>query len=92
MLKGFYESVHSRWAIQASRDALPAVDQEGLARLLANSGMRRKFERGDMTCKFCRDSVSEATVYALIRDSGSVKAVCSRPDCVAHLVEWIEGR
>ena len=91
-LRGYYETVRTRWAVQASREDVPAVDAGGLERLLHQTRMHRKFDRGEMKCKFCRRPVSEATVYALIRESGAIKAVCSQPGCVAQLVSWIEGR
>lgn len=92
MLSDFYKLIRSRWAVQSARESVPAVDTDGLASLLDEAGVRRKFERGDMNCKFCRTPVNEATVYAVIKDSGSVKVVCSSPACVSRLVEWIESR
>jgi hypothetical protein len=91
MLGAFLERVRSRWAVQSDRAPVAAVDSEGLTNLLDDSGVRRKFERGDMACKFCGTPVREANVYALIRDSGSLKAVCSQAACVSQLVAWIEG-
>jgi hypothetical protein len=88
----FYHNVKTRWAVQAARDAVPAVDSPGLARLLDKADLRRKFERGELKCKFCRTPVDDETMYALLRESGSVKAVCKRPDCVAQFVAWIESR
>lgn len=45
-----------------------------------------------MNCKFCGSSVTEANLYALAKDSGAVKVICSKPQCVSEFVEWIEGR
>lgn len=91
-MRHLYRNVRARWAVQASRDEVSAVDSRGLERLLEKTGMRRKFERGDISCKFCRQPVDESVFYAFVKDSGTVKAVCSKPQCVAQLVEWIEER
>lgn len=91
-IRNFYEAVKTRWAVQATRDGVSAVDGEGLDRLLDKAQLKRKFERGDVKCKFCRAAVDDQTVYALMRESGTVKAICTRPDCIAQFVEWIEER
>jgi hypothetical protein len=88
----FYQTVRVRWAVQAAREDVPAVDTAGLAALMNKARMRRKFERGELKCKFCRSAVTEESLYALMRESGTVKPVCAKPECVAAFVEWIEAR
>jgi len=68
------------------------VDTAGLGRLLENAGIRDEFDRGEMECRFCGNSVDDTTVYALIKESGSVKAVCMQAVCVGRFILWIEGR
>ena len=92
MLRDWYNTIRIRWAVQAATEDVLAVDDVGLVHLLDDAGLKAKFDRGDVLCKFCRTSVTQETVYAVIRDSGSVKVVCSQPQCVSQLLEWIESK
>jgi len=91
-LRDAYDTIRTRWAVHATRDDLPAVGPERLDRLLDQANMRKKFERGEVLCKFCREPVTRESVYAFARDSGTVKAVCFKPACVTQFLEWIESR
>lgn len=91
VLKDHFQAVRARWAVQALREEIRAVDTAGLGRLLESGGIRQEFERGEMECRFCRKPVDESTVYALFRESGDIKAVCIEPTCIARFLQWIEG-
>jgi hypothetical protein len=68
------------------RETLRAVYDDDLHALLKSLGVYGDFAGGRLQCASCRDPVSTENLYAIYPDSGQVKVVCDKPDCVAQLV------
>lgn len=67
------------------REQVNAVFDDDLMRVLGDLGVRKKFERGDEKCKFCRNVVDLSNLASLFRQSGDLKFVCDSPECLHSL-------
>ncbi|MBE0418396.1 MAG: hypothetical protein IBX63_11615, partial [Coriobacteriia bacterium] len=68
-----------------------AMDAGGLETTLREFGLTAKIDRGELKCKYCRQPVSREMVYAVFRESGAIKVVCSDPTCIGKLLEKWES-
>lgn len=74
------------------RETLHAVYDHELEQLLDSLGLRSKFHAGRLLCAFSRDVITWENLNAVFPDSGEVKVVCTKPECVAALAEKLEGQ
>lgn len=66
-------------------EKLNAVFDDDLMKVLDDLGVRKKFERGDEKCKFCRSTVDLSNLASMFRQSGTIKFVCDSPECLHAL-------
>lgn len=69
-----------------------AVHERDLDNLLDSVGLLSRFHEGKLKCKFCGDTVTIDNIYSVIRDSNTYKVVCTRAQCVALLMEYLEAK
>ena len=69
-----------------AREKLHAVYDDDLTEVLEALGVFSDFAGGRLRCAQCGDVITEENLYALYPDSGQVKVVCHKADCIAGLV------
>jgi len=76
----------------ATRESLQAVFDDELEALLKNLDLYNSFAAGKLGCAFCRDVITWENLNAVFPDGGIVKVGCTRPSCVAALVEKVNSK
>ena len=71
---------------------IDAIHTNDLSRLLAKIGLLDDFDNNKVKCKFCKQPVTHANIYSVIKDSGSYKLVCDKADCVQLLMQFLADR
>ena len=69
-----------------------AVHDDDLETYLEKLGIRRRLERREMNCFQCNDKLTLESINAIFPDSGSIKGVCNKPDCLSALMRWREEK
>ncbi len=72
--------------------SIHAVHDDDLADVLEALGLAGAFGRRELRCKFCEVVVDEANLYSIFADSGDIKVVCDKPDCVKALLRYTNQR
>lgn len=67
------------------RERLNAVFDDDLLSLLGDLGILAKFEHGELKCKFCRVSIAHSNLSSLFKQSGEIKLVCDKQECLQEL-------
>jgi hypothetical protein len=74
----------------AARSSLHAVHDDDLVAVLEALGLARDFDGGRLTCKFCGDVITWSNLHSLFPESGDIKLVCSKPECVKSLLTHLQ--
>lgn len=69
---------------------LKTIHDDQLKQLLESLGLTARFNEGKLTCSFCRDPISWDNLVAIFPDSGAIKVVCQRMECLEALAAKIE--
>ena len=65
------------------------VHDDDLEKMLTNLGLMQQLEEGRIKCKFCKEFVVVDEIYALFPESGSIKLVCNKIDCIRNLNQFL---
>lgn len=71
---------------------IDAVHVRDLANLLDRLGVRDRFEKGEMRCKFCGNAVNKDNLHSIFPESGAVHVICDSPTCINSLMIYVEER
>lgn len=74
------------------RENINAVYAKDLDNLFNKLGIKQKFIRGELGCKFCNEIITYNNLHSLFKESGAVKLVCDKPDCVGQLMFYVEDK
>ena len=74
------------------KQTLRAVHDDDLEGFLKGLGLYTRFVHGKLKCAFCKDVTTFDNLHSLFPDSGAVKTVCSKPECVNQLLLRLEAR
>ena len=77
---------------QIDRVNLDAVRMRELDNLLKRVDLLDSFNKSKLKCKFCGDIVTKENIYSLMGDSGHIKLVCQKIDCISQLMELLDSR
>ncbi len=72
--------------------SLHAVHDDDLDSVLQALGLTQAFAKGELPCKFCNDVITRQNLHSLLPESGAVKLVCDKPDCVRSLLRYLDDR
>jgi len=67
------------------KEEVSVVHDNDLENFLNSLGMLRKFQRGEVKCKFCKTRVTVENLHSVFPQSGAIKIVCDNPDCIREL-------
>lgn len=75
-----------------AKKVLHAVHDDDLKVYLDSLGLLSDLQAGNLRCKFCNNSVNFLTLHALLPDSGTIRVICSCPDCIKKLMQHLNER
>jgi len=73
--------------MDTSKNAIAAVHDDNLAEFLEGLGVLSDVSKGKAKCKFCRQTVTLDNLVAVFPESGDIKFVCDRAECLQNLTE-----
>ena len=68
-------------------ERLKAVYSDELFKFLTQLDLLEKFNSGDLCCRYCKNVITQDTLYAFIPVEENVEICCNRPQCVIALAE-----
>ncbi len=71
---------------------LRAVHDDDLEMVMEKLGIASKFRAGKLKCAFCGDVLTLDNLHSIFPDSGSIKLVCSKPECIKQLMARLEEK
>jgi hypothetical protein len=80
-----YHALLRKGAEMETTMAICAVYDDQLIEFLTSLGILRDLEAGKLRCRSCGDVVTLDSFYAVIPDSGQIRVLDSRPECVKSL-------
>ncbi|KKS41646.1 MAG: hypothetical protein UV05_C0052G0004 [candidate division CPR1 bacterium GW2011_GWA2_42_17] len=69
-----------------------AVHERDLANLLEKLGIRERFEKGKVLCKFCGTPVTIENIHSFLRESAMVNMICAKPECINLLADYMDEK
>ncbi|OGW56321.1 MAG: hypothetical protein A2Z09_02165 [Nitrospirae bacterium RBG_16_43_8] len=72
------------------KERVRAVHDQDLENILDGLGILNKFKRGELTCKFCKNTISFGNLHSIFPQSGDIKFACDESDCVRNLYKLLE--
>lgn len=75
-----------------ARETVSAVHDDNLEVFLRHLGVYDDVIHGRSKCKFCGNPVNYDQIATVFADSGSIKLVCNKPECIAKLSEYLSEK
>lgn len=72
-----------------NKENLKVMQEDNLKVLLEKLGLLEDLNNGKIKCKFCKSEVLFDDIYGVFPESGSVKIVCNKPECILQLMEYL---
>jgi hypothetical protein len=76
--------------LPVSETPLHAVHDDDLDSVLTALGLRGPFAKGELHCKFCGAVITWDNLHSFFPDSGDIKLVCDRPECIKALLRHLD--
>ena len=67
------------------KERVSVVHDEDLEKFLDSLGILKKYERGELKCKFCKTQITFENLHSIFPQSGDIKIVCDGLDCTRQL-------
>tara|TARA_B100000745_G_scaffold48410_1_gene29040 strand:- start:6955 stop:7197 length:243 start_codon:yes stop_codon:yes gene_type:complete len=71
---------------------IDAIHERDLDKFLKQEKLFEKFENSEILCKFCRTEITRDNLYSILPESGAFNFICSKSECVAKLMEYIDSK
>lgn len=68
-------------------ERLKAVYSDDLIQFLTQLNLLEKFNSGGLCCRYCKNTITQDTLYAFIPVETDVEISCNRPRCIIALAE-----
>jgi len=65
---------------------IPAVHDSDLQGVLTSAGLYSDYIKNKIKCKFCNDIITNENLCAIMPDSGSIKLICNKEECIKAMV------
>jgi hypothetical protein len=67
------------------KEKLKVVHDDDLEILLRKLNLLETIKNGEKKCKFCKDAITIDNLYSLFPQSGDIKIVCNKVECIKEL-------
>ena len=74
---------------QLPKEKVNVVHDDDLESFLERLGVLKKFNNGELKCKFCRVSITFESLHSIFPQSGQVKLVCDKVECIKQLSDLL---
>ncbi len=74
---------------QLPKEKVNVVHDDDLENFLEELGVLKKFKKGELKCKFCRVSITFKSLHSVFPQSGQVKVVCDKVECIRQLSDLL---
>lgn len=74
------------------RGTVNAVHDDQFEGFLRKLGIYDDVRNGTMKCKFCGTPVNYDHIATVFAESGNIKLVCDKPECMARLSEYLADK
>jgi len=64
------------------------VYDDDLEGLLKKIGVFDDFVSDNKKCKFCKSVVNRKNLHSIFKESGDIKFICDKPECVKKLMDY----
>ena len=71
---------------------MKVVHERDLTSLLEKMGARSDFVAGNISCKFCGNTMTAKNLHSILPQSGAVNMICDKPQCITALTEYMDER
>jgi len=76
-----------------NKEVIKAVHDQDVEKLFERLGILRKLKEGKLKCKFCKATITSENLHSLFPQSGAIKVVCDKIECVKELSNLLrEGK
>lgn len=72
-----------------ARETVNAVHEDQFEGFLKKLGVYDDVINGAKKCKFCGTSINYEHIATIFAESGDIKLVCDKPECMAKLSEYL---
>ncbi len=71
---------------------LNLVDSNDLSEFLESLGELSHVHKGQRKCKFCMDVVTMDNIFVVFRESGEIKYVCRKEECISKAMIYMRNK
>ncbi len=75
-----------------AKETVSAVHDDKFEGFLRRLGVYDDVMNGVKKCKFCGEAVKYDNISSLFAESGDIKFVCEKPECIAKFSEYLADR
>ena len=75
-----------------ARETVNAIHDDKFEGFLRKLGVYEDVINGEKKCKFCGDAVGYEHISTLFAESGNIKFVCEKPECIAKFSEYLADK
>lgn len=74
------------------KETLKTLHEKDLEQYLQKLGVLEIVQSGAAKCKFCHDIIRVGNIHVLFPESGQVKFVCDKPQCIKELNNYLRQK
>jgi len=78
--------------MEREKKTLNLLHEKDLLLFLDRHGIRERFEEGKVRCKLCGELMNAQNIYSFFKESGSIAAVCDKPECVTNFLRYLDEK
>jgi len=75
-----------------NESAVKAIFEDKFHLFLKNIGIYDDIQNGTIKCKFCGDTITFDNIASVFPESGSVKVVCDKPECICEMNNYLNEK
>jgi len=78
--------------MKKDKEIIKAVHDNNLIEFLKSIKVYDSIIKGEKKCKFCKNQISIENLYTVFPESGSIKFVCDKPECIAKMNSYLNEK
>lgn len=78
--------------MKKDKEIIKAVHDNKLIEFLKNIKVYDSIIEGEKKCKFCKNQITIENLYTVFPESGSIKFVCDKPECIAKMNSYLNEK
>ncbi len=75
-----------------AKETVNAVHEDKFEGFLRKIGVYDEVMNGVKKCKFCGEAVKYEHISSVFAESGDIKFVCEKPECIAKFSEYLADK